>query len=219
MEPQFVVVIGGDTPTRAGRSPARRRARHRRRLRARSRRRARAARRPRRRRPRLGDPAALAAATAAGVGVDRHPTAKDATDTELALDAALARGRHRLVVVSGGGDRLDHVLPACWRSPTPRWPRSTCEAWCGAALGCVPPRPGRAARSTAGRRARQPRCRSTARPRASRTAGLRFPLHAETLDPGSSRGISNELLGGPACVAVERGALLVIVPHALGGLS
>jgi thiamine pyrophosphokinase len=51
------------------------------------------------------------------------------------------------------------------------------------------------------------------------TTGLRYPLHAEPLLAGSSRGISNEFLGGSACVAVERGALLVVIPYALGGAS
>ena len=51
------------------------------------------------------------------------------------------------------------------------------------------------------------------------TSGLRYPLHGETLPSGSSRGVSNEFLDGPAHVALERGALLVVVPHALGGPS
>src|SRR6476661_2130701 len=37
------------------------------------------------------DPAAVAAAEAAGTTVDRHPAEKDATDLELAIDAAVAR--------------------------------------------------------------------------------------------------------------------------------
>src|SRR6478752_4504313 len=56
------------------------------------------------------DAAAVSAAEAAGTTVDRHPAEKDATDLELALDAAIARGAHRIVVVDGGGDRLDHLL-------------------------------------------------------------------------------------------------------------
>src|SRR5690348_14187528 len=56
------------------------------------------------------DAAAVEAAEAAGTTVERHPAEKDATDLELALDAALVRGARRLVVVDGGGDRLDHLL-------------------------------------------------------------------------------------------------------------
>ena len=89
------------------------------------------------------DPAAVEAAAAAGTTVDRHPAEKDATDLELALDAAVARGARRIVVVDGGGDRLDHLLgnlaaarvadvrgrAASRRSPARRGSRS-----CGAAI-------------------------------------------------------------------------------------
>lgn len=44
--------------------------------------------------------------------IHRHPTDKDLTDTELAIDVAAARHPERLVLVSGGGDRLDHTLAA-----------------------------------------------------------------------------------------------------------
>src|ERR687891_406355 len=46
----------------------------------------------------------------AGAGIERHPAAKDATDLDLALNAALARRPRRIVVVTGAGDRLDHTL-------------------------------------------------------------------------------------------------------------
>ena len=42
--------------------------------------------------------------------IERHPVAKDATDLELALDAARARGVERIVVIGGHGGRLDHFL-------------------------------------------------------------------------------------------------------------
>ena len=56
------------------------------------------------------DPSAVEAAVASGTTVDRHPAEKDATDLELAFDAAIARGARRVVLVDGGGDRLDHLL-------------------------------------------------------------------------------------------------------------
>src|SRR4051794_20102363 len=48
-------------------------------------------------------PAALARATAAGTAIEQHPDDKDATDLELALDAARARGVERIVVIGGYG--------------------------------------------------------------------------------------------------------------------
>src|ERR1700745_1744224 len=44
------------------------------------------------------------------VPVERHPREKDATDLELALHAALALEPGRLLVVSGAGARLDHLV-------------------------------------------------------------------------------------------------------------
>ena len=42
---------------------------------------------------------------------ETHPAAKDATDGEIALDAALRRGATRLTIVGAlGGARLDHAL-------------------------------------------------------------------------------------------------------------
>jgi thiamine pyrophosphokinase len=46
--------------------------------------------------------------------------------------------------------------------------------------------------------------------RGVRTDGLRFPLHAETLHLGRTRGLSNELLGERARVTTQVGRLLVI---------
>ena len=48
----------------------------------------------------------------AGARVERHPVAKDHTDLELALDAALARRPDEIVVVGGHGGRVDHFLAA-----------------------------------------------------------------------------------------------------------
>src|SRR5882762_5122683 len=55
-------------------------------------------------------PAGLAAVEAAGAVIERHPAAKDETDLELALGAALRVGAHRVTVVGGVGGRLDHLL-------------------------------------------------------------------------------------------------------------
>ena len=48
-----------------------------------------------------------------------------------------------------------------------------------------------------------------------RTEGLRFPLHGETLDSGTTRGVSNEIEGTVAKVSLAEGTLLMIQPEAL----
>lgn len=44
--------------------------------------------------------------------IDRHSPAKDHTDTELALIMALDFSPARLILIAGGGDRLDHTITA-----------------------------------------------------------------------------------------------------------
>ncbi len=44
-----------------------------------------------------------------------------------------------------------------------------------------------------------------------RTERLRFPLDGETLEPGSTRGVSNELLAADASVSIAAGTLLAIL--------
>jgi thiamine pyrophosphokinase len=44
------------------------------------------------------------------------------------------------------------------------------------------------------------------------TAGLRFPLQDEVLHPGSSRGISNELVAPVGQVRLRSGVLLAVLP-------
>lgn len=52
----------------------------------------------------------LADARRLGVDIVEHPRDKDRTDLEIALVAARGAGARTVHVVSGGGDRFDHVL-------------------------------------------------------------------------------------------------------------
>jgi thiamine pyrophosphokinase len=47
------------------------------------------------------------------------------------------------------------------------------------------------------------------------TEGLAYPLRGETLQPGSSRGVSNVFAASEARVTVERGVVLAIRPDGL----
>lgn len=159
------------------------------------------------------DPAVLAAAEAAGARVERHPAAKDATDLDLALDVALARGARRVVVVTGAGDRFDHALAVALSLAGPRLADVPVEAWIGPArLWAV--RPGLPV-TLAG----EPGALVSLLPvhgpaRGITTAGLRYPLDGEDLDPATTRGVSNELVGERATVRLRAGVLLAVLPHA-----
>jgi thiamine pyrophosphokinase len=159
------------------------------------------------------DASVLAEAEATGVAVERHPAAKDATDLDLALDAALARGAERLVVVTGTGDRFDHSLAVALSLAADRLAAATIEAWIGPAHVWVV----RDHLAITG----PPRMLVSLLPahgpaRGVTTAGLRYPLHGEDLDPGTTRGISNELAGPAASIRLEGGVLLVVAPD-VGG--
>ena len=155
-------------------------------------------------------PEALAELRRRGVEIDLWPVAKDASDTELALLAAVAAGAHLIVIVGAlGGLRPDHALAnvallghpaAAGRElllvdPSARirllsGPDVTVllEGRIGDLVSLIP-----LERSTG-----------------VSTEGLRFPLHGETLEFGPARGISNIRDASPARVSVGDGRLLIV---------
>lgn len=155
----------------------------------------------------------LEAAARAGTRIERHPEAKDATDLDLAVDAALAARPARLVVVTGAGDRFDHALAialslAALQDAPPR-----CEAWIGAAHLWVV----RGRATLAG----SPGDLLTLVPahgpaRGVTTTGLLYPLVDEDLDAGTSRGVSNEWVDEVATVRLRAGVLLAVAPGVRG---
>jgi thiamine pyrophosphokinase len=52
----------------------------------------------------------LSDARESNILISQFPADKDLTDTEIAITSALARQSTHITVVSGGGDRFDHVL-------------------------------------------------------------------------------------------------------------
>jgi len=153
--------------------------------------------------------AGLAAAEAEGARVDRHPTAKDATDLELALDAAIALGPARIVVVGSGGGRLDHLLGSVLLLADERYAAAEIDAYLGEARVAVV----RGSRTLAG----APGDLLSLLPvhgaaEGVTTEGLEYPLRDETLPPGTSRGISNVFSASEARITVERGCLLAVRP-------
>jgi thiamine pyrophosphokinase len=154
-------------------------------------------------------PEAVAAAEEAGARVERHPAAKDATDLELALDVALGLGAERILVLAGVGERLDHLLSALLLIAAPRYAGVEIDARIGRSLTHVV-RDERTLRGTVGEVVSLVPVHGSAA--GVRTEGLVYPLHGETLEPGSTRGVSNELAAPTARVTVESGTLLAMRP-------
>jgi thiamine pyrophosphokinase len=157
------------------------------------------------------DPGDLAALAAAGVRVDRVAREKDASDTELAVLAAIEAGADELTIIGGlGGVRIDHALtnvallahaalagrPArlydehAARISLLHGPSEAELAGHVDDLVTLVPFGGAAAGVT--------------------TGGLRYPLRNETIEPGSSRGLSNVRTAARAGVSLRTGRLLVI---------
>ncbi len=163
------------------------------------------------------DPAVVEEAVARGARVERHPADKDATDLELAMVAACREGARRIVVVGGAGGRLDHFLGNVALLASPRFAAVDVEALLGddrvrIARGGQPPVVFAA----------PPEAIVTLLPTGGdaigvTTKGLEYPLHAEDLPAGTTRGVSNVVSGDTdVSVALRAGTLLVIQP---GGVS
>ncbi len=158
-------------------------------------------------------PEALAEAEQAGARIERHPTAKDATDLELALDAAASLDPAEIVVVGGAGGRLDHLLGGILALAGERAAGAEVRALMGPARIHVVRRrvelvgePGELVTLLA----------VHGPARGITTTGLLYPLAGEELTPGSTRGVSNELVGRRATVTVDSGVLLAVLPGELG---
>jgi thiamine pyrophosphokinase len=157
------------------------------------------------------DPAAVDAAVAGGAALERHPEAKDATDLELALVAARDRDARDVVVIGGAGGRLDHFLANLLLLASPLLADVGITARVGNADLTVV----RDAVELHGSPGDLCSLLALGGPATGVvTDGLRFPLDRETLLPGSTRGISNELLEPSARVTVAGGVLLAVLPQA-----
>jgi thiamine pyrophosphokinase len=153
----------------------------------------------------------LAHAEAAGARVERHPVAKDATDLELALDAAVEVGARDIVVLASGGGRLDHLLAAALVMAAPSRQGVRLAGWFGSTYVAVVT-PSMPAHLTA-----PPGSILTLLPvhgtaRGVRTDGLEYPLHDEELAAGTSRGVSNVFVGSSADISISAGTVLAVVP-------
>jgi thiamine pyrophosphokinase len=156
-------------------------------------------------------PGSLAAAQERGAEIQRHPTRKDATDLELALEEALARGAVRVLVVASAEGRLDHLLASLLLLGHERYARVELDALVGDSRLAVV----RGPRVLEGAPGALVTLLALGGPAEGvTTSGLEYPLHGERLEPGSSRGVSNVFVERRATVSVERGTLLAILPGA-----
>lgn len=149
------------------------------------------------------------------VEIRRFPTAKDATDAELAMRTALEAKPDRVIVVGAfGGARLDHELANVMLLANPRW------------------RDRDVVLADEHRDARLVTDRAEIRGRAGdivtmlavdgpaldlQSQGLAYELDGLSLEVGTSLGVSNELTGSTATVEVGSGMVLLVHEHGPAG--
>ena len=158
----------------------------------------------------------LARLASAGVAIDRHPADKDASDTELALEAAIAAGASEIVILGAiGGSRLDHELANVLLLADPALGDRDVRVVHGPTTVRVLRDGGRLSLegATGDLVTLLP---VTGDATGVRIDGVRWPLADATLRVGRSRGLSNEVVEPPASASLEHGTLLVIEHRSQG---
>jgi thiamine pyrophosphokinase len=143
----------------------------------------------------------------AKIPIQRFPREKDEVDLELAINAALDRGRQPVRIAGAMGGRLDQLVGNLALLLRPdlsglnvRLEDGETEAWIIRQESTVSGRPGDLVSLLPAGGAVY----------GVTTEGLQYPLRAETLFPYRTRGISNVMLGTEAWVKITDGALLCI---------
>lgn len=142
--------------------------------------------------------------------VEHHPADKDHTDLQLALELVARHGHiDRLIVVGGGGGRLDHLLGNVAVLAAPAYAHLRVEWLTGAERVHVVwdhvELHGHAGDVVSLMAIGGPAQGVT-------TEGLQWPLRGARLDPSTSLGMSNVMQGAIATVNVGEGRLLTIQP-------
>jgi thiamine pyrophosphokinase len=158
----------------------------------------------------VGDFDSIKAETLVGIArVERHPVAKDASDFELALAAAMRLEPERILVLGSAGGRLDHLFGGLLLLAADAYADVEVDAQLSMAAVHVVRRervlvgePGELVSLFA---VHGPACGVV-------TAGLVYPLRGETLSPGSSRGLSNVFAESEVRITLDEGVLLAIRP-------
>ena len=158
----------------------------------------------------VGDFDSVTPAAAAAVAEQRRfPVDKDATDLALALAEAHHRGAGSITVVGGSGGRLDHFLANVAALTCDDLAPVRVDALMGPARLWVV----RGRQTVSGKVGRVVTLLACGGPATGvRTTGLAWALEGETLEAGSTRGVSNVFTAPEATVTLESGVVLAIRP-------
>lgn len=133
----------------------------------------------------------------------QHPPAKDETDLELALLLAQERGAAEITILGAFGGRVDQFFANVFlltRARNLKIVDATSELWLGQGNDVIQGKKGETVSLIPLDKAVE----------GITTTGLEYPLRHETLERGSTRGISNVMLSDRATVGSDYGTLLII---------
>ena len=155
------------------------------------------------------DEAGRAAILAAGIEVRLAPTAKDESDTELGLLAAIEAGATEIVILGAlGGPRPDHALANVALLGHSALAGTTIEILDPTARIRLLVGPG--ALDLHGRIGATVSLIPLEGVEGATSAGLRYPLIDSPLPFGPARGLSNVREANPASIRIRSGRLLVV---------
>ena len=144
--------------------------------------------------------------------ISQFPANKDLTDTEIAIASAIARHSSHVTVVSGGGDRFDHVLGMVHSL-------SSCASTVDTTLLIGTARVSYVSYTREFLLDTQPREIVSLIPIGGdatvTTTGLQWELNNDTLQSFASRGVSNIATSNSVSISVTNGCLAVIQPFFL----
>lgn len=160
------------------------------------------------------DPVQTEMLTGHGVELHRHPERKNATDLELALQAAQEQGASEITLLGMVGSRWDQTLAHLLLLADQRFSEIDIRALDGPQAAYVVRAGGKFTLSGAeGDLISLIPLPGDAQ--GVKTSGLEYRLDGETLQYPSTRGVSNVVLGTRASVELENGVLLCL--HVQGG--
>ena len=144
--------------------------------------------------------------------ISQFPANKDLTETEIAIASAIARHSSHVTVVSGGGDRFDHVLGMVHSL-------SSCASTVDTTLLIGTARVSYVSYTREFLLDTQPREIVSLIPIGGdatvTTTGLQWELNNDTLQSFASRGVSNIATSNSVSISVTNGCLAVIQPFFL----
>ena len=140
----------------------------------------------------------------------QRPRTKDETDLELAIDLAIVRGATDLTILGALGGRFDQsmantlllVKPAIAKISA-RIAGADFDVWLAIERASITGKIGETVSLIP----------LTTQVENIQTSGLQFPLQNESLNFGSSRGVSNVLISSHAEISFARGMLLIVQLH------